>query len=311
MKYFFQIVLSLIPTILGAITIVFLVIHFVPGDPVSVMLGEFAAPEAEAQLRSDLGLDRPLIVQFGDYLLHLASGDLGRSIRLGTPVIEQIIDRLPYTIALTTFASAISLMVGMPLGIIAAVRRKTAADYVTRSVALIAVSMPTFWLGLLMILLFSIQLGWFPVLGSSASTVGEFLHRAVLPSAALGTVMAALIARVTRASMLEVLNQDYVRTARAKGLQESIVHYRHALKNALLPIITIVGLNVGQLLGGAVITESVFSWPGLGKLFIDSMYARDYPMIQGVALFFAIGVITVNLVTDLIYGIVNPVMRHG
>lgn len=311
MRYFGGIIVSIVPTLLGAITIVFLVIHLIPGDPVQVMLGDFASPEAEQKLREDLGLDQPLWRQYIHYLTNAASGNLGTSIRLGGSVIGHIADRLTYTIALAVTAASISILIGVPLGIVAAVRRNRRADYITRSIALIGVSMPAFWLGLLLILLFAVKIPLFPVLGSSASSVPEFLHRLVLPATALGIVMAALITRITRASMLDVLAQDYVRTARAKGLGQRLVLYRHALRNALMPIITVVGLNVGQLLGGAVVTESVFNWPGLGKLFIDSMYARDYPMIQGVALFFACAVIAVNLLTDVLYGLVNPVVRHG
>lgn len=311
MRYFSGIAISIVPTLLGAITIVFLVIHLIPGDPVQVMLGEFASPEAEARLRESLGLDQPLWQQYFQYVANVAQGDLGSSIRLGGSVVGHILSRLTYTVSLAVAAAVISVLVGVPMGVIAAVKRNKPADYTTRTIALIGVSMPTFWLALLLILIFAIKIPLFPVLGSSASSFTEFLHRLVLPAFALGVVMAALITRITRASMLDVLAQDYVRTARAKGLSGRIVLYRHALRNALMPIITIVGLNIGQLLGGAVVTETVFNWPGLGKLFIDSMFARDYPMIQGIALFFACAVIVVNLLTDMIYGMVNPVVRHG
>ncbi len=324
-----------IPTFLGITFLSFFLIRLVPGDPIEVRVGERGIPpERLAQLRQDMGLDRPTIVQFGDYVLDVLQGDLGKSIVTQKPVLEEFLALFPATVELSLAAILFALIIGLPLGIIAAVKRGRWPDHTVMAASLGGYSMPIFWWGLLLILLFSVTLGWTPVSGRLSAmyyvepTTGFLLIDAwffsdedgafasalrymILPTIVLGTVPLAVIARMTRSSMLEVLGEDYIRTARAKGLTPFRVISLHALRNALIPVVTVVGLQVGTLLGGAILTETIFSWPGIGKWLIESINRRDYPVLQGGVLLVASLVMAVNLGVDLLYGILNPRIRHA
>jgi peptide/nickel transport system permease protein len=293
-------ILILIPTILGVVTLVFFLIHFIPGDPVELMLGETASRADLAKMRRDLGLDRPMAEQYGRFLTGLARGDLGRSLFYRQPVHQVILDKLPATLELAFAAMALTLLIALPLGIVAAVKKGSLADRSAMLASLVGISMPNFWLGPLLIILFSLKLGWLPVSGREGAA------SVILPAVTLGTALAALLSRMTRSAMLDVLGEDYLRTARAKGLPESAVIVRHALRNALLPVLTIVGLQLGALLSGAVITEIVFAWPGIGSLLIQSIHTRDYPLVQGCVLVIALGYVAANFLTDLLYAAVDP-----
>ena len=295
--------LLLVPTVLGVLTLVFFLVHLIPGDPVELMLGETASRADLAQLRADLGLDRPLGEQYARFLGGLARGDLGRSFFYRKPVLAVIGGALPATALLAATAMAVAILVAVPLGVLAAVRRDSAVDRLAMLGSLVGVSMPNFWLGPLLIILFSFRLGWLPVSGREGPA------SLVLPAATLGFALAAILARMTRASMLDVLGEDYLRTARAKGVRERVVIYRHALRNALLPVVTIVGLQFGVLLSGAVVTENVFAWPGVGTLLIQAITARDYPLVQGCVLVISLGYVAVNFLTDALYAVIDPRVR--
>ncbi len=284
-------------------TLVFLLLHLVPGDPVAVMLGESATVADQAALRHQLGLDQTLWQQYGHYLSGLAQGDLGRSLFWHRPVAELIAARFPYTAQLALLALVVAMLLAFPLGVWAAVRAGRWPDQLAMTLSLIGVSMPNFWLGPLLILLFSLWLGWLPVSGADAPWAW------VLPAVTLGTALAAILTRMLRASLLEVLHEEYVRTARAKGVSPRRVILRHALFNALLPVVTVLGLQLGTLLGGAVITEVVFDWPGLGQLLVESIQRRDYPVVQGVILVIATAYVVVNALTDWLYGWLDPRVR--
>jgi peptide/nickel transport system permease protein len=290
-----------------------MLIHLTPGDPVQIMLGEEATPQNIAALRHELGLDQPLLVQFFAWLAHVLRGDLGRSIRSHQPVLEAILERLPVTIELTFLAMFVSLLIAIPTGIISATRRNSLSDLVTTTGALFGVSMPNFFLAILLIFVFALHLRWLPPIGFTpiAKDWVENLRGMILPAITLGAAAAAIIARLTRSSLLEVLNQDYIRTARAKGLGEQAVIYAHALKNAMIPVLTIVGLQVGALLGGAVITETIFVLPGVGQLVVDSIFRRDFPLVQGAVLFICLAHLGVNLVVDVLYGFLDPRIRYA
>lgn len=300
MSSFTRRVLTLVPTILGVVTLVFFLIHLIPGDPVEVMLGERASAADQERLRSDLGLDRPLARQYGDFLLGLARGDLGDSFFYRRPVHEVILDKLPATLELALAAMALTVLISIPVGTIAAVRKQTAIDRGAMFASLLGISIPNFWLGPMLAILFSIKLGWLPVSGRESAA------HIILPAVTLGTGLAAILSRMTRSSMLDVLGEDYLRTARAKGLSESRVIVKHALRNALLPVITIVGLQLGALLSGAVITEIVFEWPGIGSLLIEAITSRDYPLVQGCILVVSLGYVAANFLTDILYAAVDP-----
>ena len=293
-----------VPVVFIVVTLVFSLIHLVPGDPVAQMLGEGAAAGQIEQMRHEFGLDRPVLVQYGLYLRGLLHGDLGNSFRNQQPVLTSILGRYPATIELAVAGAIISILLAIPFGVIAAIRKGKAPDRVVGLISLLGVSLPNFVLGPLLILLFSITLGWLPVSGR-----GNFLNL-VLPAVTLGGGLAAVTTRMVRGSMLEEIHQDYVRTAKAKGLSERVVIFRHALRNGLIPVITILGLQMGVLLAGAIITESIFSWPGLGLLTIQAINARDYPLVQGCILTIAITYILINLVTDLLYSVVDPRIRY-
>jgi peptide/nickel transport system permease protein len=303
-------VLAALPTLLGVLVVVFLVVHLIPGDPVRALLGDQATAEQVARTRQDLGLDRPLAVQFLDYLARLVQGDLGVSIASRQPVADQILARLPSTATLAVAGVLVSVLIGVPLGIVSATRRGRIADFLTLVVSTVGVAAPSFWIGILLSTVFAIHLGWLPAIGGGEpGDTGSILRALVLPATALGLSGMALVARMTRSSMLDVLGEDYVRTARAKGLAERLVVYRHALWNAAIPIITVIGLNFGHLLGGTIVMETVFARPGIGKLLLDAILGRDYPVVQGVTLVIAVSFLLVNLLTDLTYPYFDPRLR--
>jgi peptide/nickel transport system permease protein len=304
LQYVVKRLLSTIPVLLGISLLLFFMLRMLPGDPAQVLAGQMATPEEIENIRHQLGLDRPIHVQYAFFLGRLALFDLGRSARTQNPVTEEIWARLPNTILLAVVAIILACLFGVPAGIISAVRPYRWTDYVVTSTALFGISMPVFWLGLMLVVVFSVMLNWLPAGGT-----GSWKH-VILPSLTLAAFTVAFIARMTRASMIEVISQDYTTTARSKGLKEKVVIIKHALKNALIPIITVVGLQFGMLLGGAVLTETVFAWPGLGRLIVDSILARDYPVIQGAILVFGLLYILVNLIVDMIYAYVDPRIRY-
>jgi peptide/nickel transport system permease protein len=291
--------------IFGVVSIVFLLIHLVPGDPVEIMLGESASAVDREALRVALGLNESISTQYFDYLGRLLQLDLGTSIHQRQPVTDLLLKHLPATGLLALAALLVTVLLALPLGIIAAIRRNTAWDTSAMSFSLLGVSIPNFWLGPLLILLFSLWLGWFPVSGQGG------LASVVLPALTLGTGLAAVLSRMVRSSMLEVLHEDYLRTARAKGIPPLRVILHHALRNALLPVITLLGLQLGALLAGAVITETVFSWPGVGLLTIESIQSRDYPVVQACVLLISVTYVLVNLLTDIAYAWIDPRIRLG
>jgi peptide/nickel transport system permease protein len=306
-----------VPVLLGVATMVFALIHLVPGDPAVSMLGEAATPADVAALRARLGLDDPLPAQYGRFLSDAVRGHLGQSLRTGRPVTTELSEKLGATVLLAITAMAVALVVAVPLGVIAAVRAGTWVDNVAMALALVGVSMPNFWLGPLLALLFGVHLGWLPISGRGPSA--EFLigsvprvppEYLVLPALTLGLALAAILARMTRASLVEELKELYVRAARARGLSTRRTVWRHALRNGLIPIITIVGLQFGAVLTGTIITETIFAWPGLGRLLIQSIQFRDYPMVQGCILLIAVTYVAVNLLTDLAYGLADPRIRY-
>lgn len=290
-------------TLLGVSLGVFMMIHAVPGDPILVMLSEFASPADVDALRGQLGLDRPLYVQYWRYVSSAAQGDLGRSVRSNRPVLSEIAWRFPNTVRLAVASLVLAIVIGGAIGVVSAVRRNTLFDHGAVITVLAGLSMPSFWLGLMLMILFAVRLEWLPVAGY------EGWRHLILPTVTLATAPAAVLARLTRSSMLEVLNEDYVRTARAKGIRERQVIVRHALKNSLIPVVTVIGLQFGHLLGGAVITETVFAWPGIGRLVVDAILARDFPVVQGAVLVIALGFVLVNLIVDMLYAYLDPRIR--
>jgi peptide/nickel transport system permease protein len=297
--------LSAVLVLLGVSCLVFLLIHMVPGDPVEVMLGEAAQPADREALRHALGLDQPLLAQLLHYFEGLLRLDLGTSLQSKRPIAELLWQRIPATAELAGAALVVAMLIAFPLGILAAVRKDTLWDYGAMTVSMFGVSIPNFWLGPVLILVFSVWLGWLPVSGREEAT------SIVLPAVTLGMALAAVLARMVRSALLEVLHEDYVRTARAKGLPERTVILRHAMRNALLPVVTVLGLQLGVLLGGAVVTEMVFSWPGLGELTIESIQRRDYPVVQACVLLISVSYVVVNTLTDLVYGWLDPRVRLG
>ena len=293
-----------LPVLLGVATLVFALIHLIPGDPAQAMLGETASEQDVQALRQQLGLDRPLVEQYGSFLAGVARGDLGTSLRTNEPVASAIIDRLPATLELAAAAMLVAIGVAIPLGIIAAVKRGTFVDHLATTLALSGISIPNFWLGPLLAILFAVELGWLPVSGR-----GTFAHL-VLPAISLGAALAAILARMTRASLLEELREPYVQAALARGASRMRAVLRHGFRNSLIPVVTIVGLQFGAVLTGAVITETIFAWPGVGRLLIQSIGFRDYPLVQGCILFIATTYVAMNLVTDLVYGVLDPRIRY-
>jgi peptide/nickel transport system permease protein len=293
-----------LPVVLGVATLVFALIHLIPGDPAQAMLGETASEQDVQALRERLGLDRPLVEQYGAFLAGIARGDLGTSLRTNEPVATAILDRLPATLELAAASMVVSIAVAIPLGIIAAVRRGTFVDHLATTLALTGISIPNFWLGPLLAIVFAVELGWLPVSGR-----GTAAHL-VLPAISLGAALAAILARMTRASLLEELREPYVQAARARGTSRARAVLRHAFRNSLIPVVTLVGLQFGGVLTGAVITETIFAWPGVGRLLIQSIGFRDYPLVQGCILFIAMTYVGMNLLTDLVYGVLDPRIRY-
>lgn len=302
------------PVLLGVSLVVFLVIHLAPGDPAVILLGPTASEEDIQQIRQELGLDRPLYVQYGRWIGNVVRGDFGRSITMHRAVLPEILGRFKATLILTAASLLISTIVGVVVGVISAVKQYSWFDRGSMIMALLGVSLPVFWLGIVLMVIFSLKLGWLPAGGmysaGSDKGIGDLLKHLVLPAITLAAASVALVARLTRSMMLEVIRQDYIRTARAKGLGERIVVYRHALKNALIPVVTVVGLQTGYLLGGAILTETVFSWPGLGLLMVQAIIARDFPVVQGGVLLIAATFVVVNLVVDLSYSLLDPRIRY-
>ena len=305
MRYMLRRLLWTLPVLWGVLTVVFFLVHLVPGDPVTLMLGENAMPADVVAMRQRLGLDQPLWVQYGSFLWHTLGGDLGTSLTTGQRVAAEIGERLPASAELMVGAMTIAFLLAIPLGITAALNQGRWPDRLASLTALLGVSMPSFWLGPMLILLFAIVLDWLPVNGRGG------LAHLVLPSITMGAALAALLTRMMRASLVEVMGEDYIRTARAKGFSEWDVVARHALRNAAIPVVTVAGLQIGTLLSGAIITESIFDWPGLGSLLLDAIFTRNYPLVQGCVLTIALIYILVNLATDLLYGWIDPRIRQS
>lgn len=303
--YVIRRLLLAIPVLIGVSILVFAIIRFIPGDPARAIAGVHASEQYIEQVRSELLLDEPLHVQYFVYLGNLLRGDMGRSTSSRRPVTVELMERFPNTLLLAVTAMCIATVVGMSAGIVSATRRYSLFDNASMLVALGGVAAPVFWLGIMFQLLFAVNLGWLPSGG-----MGTWKHL-VLPAVTLGLATAALLARITRSSMLEVFRQDYITTARAKGLAERIVVYKHALKNALIPVVTVMGLQFGTLLGGAVLTETVFSWPGIGRLMVDSILERNYPVVQGAVLLLAVFFVLINLVVDVVYAFLDPRISYG
>ena len=307
-------VLSAIPVLFGISVISFFLIRLVPGDVVDVMMGQdFGDPKVNAELRRVFGVDKPLVAQFTDWFGGLLRLDLGNSFRTGRPVTTEMFDRFPVTLELAVASLTIALLIAIPFGILSATRRNSPTDMAGRVIALLGMSLPNFWLGILLIMVFAVTLGVLPSGGyvSPADGIGENLRYLILPALTLGTALAAILMRMTRSSLLEVLGQDFVRTARAKGLAEPAVISRHALRNALVPVVTVLGIQAGRLLGGTVIVETVFSWPGLGSLVVRAIGQRDYPLVQGLTMFLAFFFVLMNLVVDIVYVYLDPRLRRG
>ena len=301
--YFIRRLLQLVPVLLGVTIIVFGMVRLIPGDPAQIVAGTNATIEDIQSIRQKLSLDKPLVEQYFIYMKNIFKGDLGTSIRTRRPVLEEIIPRYGNSLLLASCSVVIMLLLGITTGILSAVKQGSWIDYISMVISLFGVSMPVYWFGLMLMLVFSVHLGLFPTTG-----IGTFKHL-VLPSLALGAHSTAVVARLTRSSMLEVIRQDYIRTARAKGLDEYSVILQHALKNALIPVVTIVFLRFGTLLGGAVLAETVFAWPGIGLLMIEAIGSRDYPMVQGCVLMVSVSFVLINLITDLIYPFIDPRIR--
>lgn len=333
-QYILKRLLGLLPVLFGITLLVFMFLHLIPGDPATVLLGERGTPEQVEILRSRLGLDRPLPLQYLAFLASLIRLDLGHSIISGIPIADEIITRWPATFELSVAAMLVALLLGIPAGILAAVRKNSWLDNLTMSGSLIGVSLPVFWLGLMLIYLFAVYLKWLPPSGRISVDLGfgfgqiagtyvldallrlnwavfrDAIAHLILPALTLGTIPLAIVARITRSAMLEVLSQDYIRTARAKGLPEYSVILKHALKNAFLPIVTTIGLQFGTLLGGAILTETIFSWPGIGSWIYNGILTRDYPIVQGGVIFVAVTFVLINLLVDISYAFFDPRIKY-
>jgi peptide/nickel transport system permease protein len=304
LRFLVRRILLTIPVLLGVATLVFSLIHLIPGDPVQTMLGDGASPESVIELRSRLGLDRPLYVQYLSFLNGVAHANLGTSLRTSEPVVGAIANRLPATFELAAAAMLVAVVIAIPLGIIAAVGAGTIVDHIATTLALVGISMPNFWLGPLLAIVFSIELGWLPVSGRGT------LAQLVLPALTLGAPLAAVLARTTRASVIDELRELYVAAARARGVSRMQAVLKHAFRNSLIPIVTVLGLQLGAVLTGAVITETIFAWPGVGRLLIQSIGFRDYPLVQGCILLIALTYVSMNLLADLAYGLLDPRIRY-
>lgn len=312
MVYTAKRLLMLVPILIGVSILSFLIMHLIPGDPAQVMAGMTASPEDIEGIRQRLGLDQPLHIQYVTFMTGLVQGDLGRSLRTRRPVLTEMVDRYPATISLGAAAMAVGLVIGIPAGVIAAVRQYSIFDSLSMLVAIFGLSMPSFWMGLMLVYFLGYRLEVLPpsgMLGPLWSWDG--LRSFIMPAITLGTPSAAVLARLSRSSMLEIIRQDYIRTARAKGLKETIIVVRHAMKNALIPVITVAGMQLGYLLGGAVVVEQVFAWPGLGRLVVSAIHFRDFPVVRGGVMLFALTFVLVNLLVDLAYGMVDPRIRYA
>lgn len=311
-KFVLHRLLLAIPTLFAVLTIVFLIARVIPGDPAAVILGDSASAEALQNMRERLGLDQPLAHQYLGFLGDVVRGDLGVSLVTGTSVAREVLNVLPYTIDLTLAAILIGVVVGLPLGILTALYRNSSIDFIARILSLLGLSFPAFYSAILLILVFSLQLGWFPVISSGdLFKPVERIHHLILPACNLGLIMVAYVTRAARSSMLDVLREDYLRTARAKGIPQSVILFRHAVRNALIPIITVIGLYIGVLVGNSVLTEIVFNRPGLGKLIIGALNQRDYTMLQGLMVVYSLVIVLTNLITDLTYGFSDPRVKYS
>ncbi|MFF2875445.1 nickel ABC transporter permease [Gottfriedia sp. NPDC057991] len=299
-QYILNRIISAIIVIFGISILSFFLIHLIPGDPVKIMLGLNASPEQVAKLTHHLGLDKPLLVQYLQYISNVFHGDFGTSLKTGRPVLTEILDRFPETLKLAATGMGFAIIIGIALGILAAKYKDTIIDTFCTGLATLGVSIPSFWLGILLILVFSVKLSWFPIAD------GTGLRSLILPAITLGVVMSTMISRLTRNGMVEVLSNDFIRTARSKGLEERHILFRHAFRNVLIPIITVIGLQIAALLGGTVIIEQVFNWPGLGTLSIGAIMSRDFPMIQGTVLFMGAVYVSVNILVDIVYSLIDP-----
>ena len=330
--YIIKRLLQIIPVILGVTLIAFALIHLAPGDPVRTMLGQHATQQEIDDIRVKYGLDQPLYIQYFMWLGDVLQGDLGRSILSHEQVTTEIASRFPNTIELAIAAMIFAILVGVVAGVISATKQYSVADYSVMGLALFGISMPVFWLGIMLMMIFGVFLGWLPIGGRidllipfqsitgfmvidsiitlNGTALLSVIEHLILPAIALGTIPMAIIARTTRSSMLEVLRQDFIRTERAKGLSERKVIYKHAIRNAMVPVVTVIGLNFGLLLSGAILTETVFSWPGVGRLVVDAVYARDYPLVIGCILVFALVFVIVNLITDILYTYIDPRIHY-
>jgi len=330
--YIIKRLLQIIPVILGVTLIAFTLIHIAPGDPVRTLLGQHATQQEIEEIRSKYSLDQPLYIQYFIWLSDVVRGDLGRSILTHEEVTIEIASRFPNTIELAIAAMIFAIIIGVFAGIISATKQYSIADYSVMGIALFGISMPVFWLGIMLMMIFGVFLGWLPIGGridllipfqritgfmvldsiitANGAALISVLRHLILPAIALGTIPMAIIARTTRSSMLEILRQDFIRTERAKGLSERTVIYKHALRNAMVPVVTVIGLNFGLLLSGAILTETVFSWPGVGRLVVDSVYARDYPLVIGCILIFSLVFVIVNLITDIMYTYIDPRIHY-
>ena len=304
LKYIIRRIIAMIPVVIGITFLVFMIMQLAPGDPVQMILGDNASPEAVEAMRDEMGLNDNVLIQYGRYLVNLAQGDMGTSYVNKRPVADEVFSRVPATFKLAAVAAVVSIVIAIPLGILAAIKQNTLFDHSSMVVSLIGISMPAFWLALMLMLLFSLKLGWLPAQGAK-----DGWKSYVLPSIAIGFMQMAAIARTTRSSMLETIRQDYIRTARSKGITEREVIFHHSFRNALIPTVTIVGVQLGGLLGGAVLTETVFAWPGLGRLVVQAVNGRDVPVVLGCIVVLSVGFSIVNLVVDLLYGFIDPRVR--
>jgi len=304
-QYVLQRLASGLIVLFGISIFSFALIHMIPGDPIRIMLGENASAEQVHALREQLGLNDPLPTQYLNYMTGVLQGDLGTSFKTGRPVLTEILERFPATVKLAASGMALAICIGITMGVLAAKFKDTFIDFTAMSIATLGVSIPNFWLGILLILLFTVKLGWFPIAG------GTGLRDLVLPAVTLGVLASTVISRLTRAGMVEVLSQDYIRTARAKGLHERAVLFVHAFRNAMIPVVTIIGLQIASLLGGTVIIERVFDWPGLGSLAINAIASRDFPLVQGIILFIGVIFVLVNLLVDILYSLIDPRIEIG
>ena len=304
LKYIVKRILAMIPVVFGITLLVFLIMQLAPGDPARMILGPEATEEALEAKREELGLNDPKLIQYGRYMINLLQGDMGTSYTNDRPVFDEVFTRLPATLKLAAVSAVVSIILAIPLGIIAAIKQNTIFDHASMVVSLVGISMPAFWLALMLVMVFSVQLGWLPVQGDK-----DGWRSYVLPSIAIGFMNMAAIARTTRSAMLDTINQDYIRTARAKGVSEREVIFHHSFRNALIPTVTVIGVQLGGLIGGAVLTETVFAWPGLGRYVVQAVNARDTPAVLGCIVVLAVGFSLINLVVDLLYGFIDPRVR--